>query len=145
MGLIPTTSIKPQGKTRYLPIVQALHAINLQVFGWHYVYGENPSGEARIAIQRVKELGLDGYVIDAEVEYMQPGKDAAARQFMAALRDALPSLPIALCSFRFPSYQPNFPWQAFLEKCDLNMPMVYWVQAHNAGRSSRSASVNSRP
>jgi ketosteroid isomerase-like protein len=64
---------------------------------------------------------------------MKPGKDAAARQYMTALRDALPTLPIALCSFRFPSYQPNFPWKAFLEKCDLNMPQVYWVEAHNAG------------
>jgi hypothetical protein len=112
-------------------VKQALKARNIQVWGWHYVYGYDPIGEANIAIQRLQQLGLDGYAIDAESQYKEPGRDAAARQFMTKLRTALPSFPIALSSYRYPTYHPQLPWQAFLEKCDLNMPQVYWVESHN--------------
>ncbi len=115
------------------PVAQALRARGIQVWGWHYVYGYDPIGEANIAIQRIQQLNLSGYVIDAEAEYKQPGKDLAARQFMNRLRSALPNFPIALSSYRYPSYHPQLPWQAFLEKCDLNMPQVYWLQNHNPG------------
>jgi hypothetical protein len=115
------------------PVVQALRSRGIQVWGWHYVYGYDPAGEARIAIQRVQQLRLDGYVIDAEVEYKEPGKAAAARRFMRDLRLGLPALPVALSSYRFPSYHPQLPWKEFLELCDYNMPQVYWEQAHNPG------------
>jgi hypothetical protein len=115
------------------PVVNALHGRGIQAYIWHYVYGYDPQGEARIAVQRVRELKADGYVIDAEAEYSQAGRDAAARQFMSALRASLPNFPIALSSYRYPSYHPLLPWQAFLEKCDYNMPQVYWMQNHNPG------------
>jgi len=54
-----------------------------------------------------------------------------ARTYMKQLRSGLPHLPIALSSFRYPNYHQLFPWTAFLEKCDFNMPQVYWEQAHN--------------
>jgi hypothetical protein len=127
-GTMPYNIDRKTGVDYALPVVQAL---NIQVWGWHYVYGDDPAGEANIAIQRIQQLGLDGYIIDAEVEYKAPGKDAAARAYMTALRRALLNLPIALSAFRFPTYHPEFPWKDFLEKCDLNMPQVYWEQAHN--------------
>jgi hypothetical protein len=115
------------------PVVQALKAKGIQVWGWHYVYGNIPATEAQIAVKRVKELGLDGYVIDAESEYKEPGKEAAAIKFMSVLRQGIPNTPVALCSFRYPSYHPQLPWKAFLDKCDYNMPQVYWQGAHNPG------------
>ncbi len=115
------------------PVVRALHARNIQVWGWHYVFGNQPIPEARIAIRRVTELGLDGYVIDAESEYKTSGKASAARQFMRELRAGLGNTtPIALSSYRYPSLHP-IPWNEFLEKCDYNMPQVYWLKAHNPG------------
>lgn len=115
------------------PVAQALRNKGIQVWGWHYVYGDDPISEARIAIRRVQELNLDGYVIDAEAEYKDPGKDVAAERFMTELRSGLGnSVPIALSSYRYPSYHP-IPWNEFLEKCDYNMPQVYWMQAHNPG------------
>jgi hypothetical protein len=113
------------------PVAKALRARAIQVWGWHYVYGYDPIGEANIAIQRIHQLGLDGYVIDAEAEYKQPGKADAASRFMSQLRGALPNFPIALSSYRYPSYHPQIPWKQFLEKCDFNMPQVYWVLNHN--------------
>ncbi|MCH2538730.1 MAG: nuclear transport factor 2 family protein [Anaerolineales bacterium] len=114
-------------------VSQALKNRGMQVWGWHYVKGGDPSGEARVAVARTQELQFDGYVIDAEHEYKWRGKDAAARIFMTELRQGLPNHPIALCSYRFPTYHRELPWAAFLEKCDFNMPQVYWEQAHNPG------------
>ena len=47
------------------------------------------------------------------------------------MRMELPSLPIALSSYRYPSYHPQIPWDEFLAKCDIAMPQVYWVLSHN--------------
>lgn len=123
------------------PLARALKARDIQVFGWHYVTGADPLAEANRAIERVQSLDLDGYVIDAEKEYKQPGKREAARRFMERLREGLPNTPIALCSYRYPSYHPQLPWSEFLESCDLNMPQVYWMLAHDA-RDQLHRSVN---
>ncbi len=119
------------GEDLVLPVLQALKERGISVYGWHYVYGYDPVAEAQIAIKRVQELGVDGYVIDAEAQYKYPGRDEVARLFMSLLRQSLPVLPIALSSYRYPTYHPALPWQAFLEKCDINMPQVYWQDAHN--------------
>jgi hypothetical protein len=119
------------GRDLVPPVVQALQGRGLQAWGWHYIYGDNPAAEAAIAVKRCTELGLDGYVLDAEAEYKLPGRAVAARAFMSALRAGLPSLPVALSSFRYPAMHPQLPWQAFLEKCDVAMPQVYWEQSHN--------------
>ena len=132
-------------------LVEALHAQKIQAWGWHYIYGENPISEANAAVYRIRQLQLDGYVIDAEAEYKKPGKREAAARFMSILRTAFPDMPMALSSYRYPSYHPSLPWREFLEKCDLVMPQVYWMQAHNAGdqlvRSVRefNAMTPSRP
>ena len=116
-----------------LPVAQALRSMGIQVWGWHYVYGDNPVSEARIATKRVQELGLDGYVLNAESQYKQSGKKTAAKQFMRELRGGLGnSVPIALSSYRYPSLHP-IPWNEFLGKCDYNMPQVYWIHSHNSG------------
>jgi len=122
---------KTTGADLIPPLVSALRAKGIGVWGWHYIYGVNPTGEASIAISQMKKYGMDGYVIDAEAEFEKSGMTTAASTYMSALRAGLPSTPIALCSFRWPTYHPSFPWKAFLDKCDLNMPQVYWMSAHN--------------
>ena len=113
------------------PVVSALKGAGILVWGWHYVYGYDAIGEARVAARRISELGLDGYVIDAEKEYSQPGRAQVANKFMHEIRKAQPDLPLALSSYRFPSMHMDLPWKEFLEHCDYNMPQVYWEQAHN--------------
>jgi hypothetical protein len=113
------------------PLVKALRARGISPWGWHYVKGDDPLGEANKAIERVQKLGLDGYVINAEVEYKDPGKAEAAKKFMNRLRTALTTTPIALSSYRYPSIHPQLPWREFLDKCDFNMPQVYWMHADN--------------
>ncbi len=111
-------------------VVAALHERNIHAWGWHYVYGKEPAAEARLAVSQVRALGLDGFCVDAEAEFTQAGKAAAARTFMIELRGGLPRFPIALSSYRYPSIH-QIPWSVFLERCDYNMPQVYWEQSHN--------------
>ena len=110
-------------------LAKALKAKNIPVYGWHYVYGYDPKAEADRAIQRVTQLNLDGFVINAEVEYKEQFR--AARLFMDRLRGGLQSLPIGLSSYRFPGLHSRLPWSEFLLKCDFCMPQVYWINAHN--------------
>ncbi len=125
-------NISPDGKQDYVPpLAEALHAQGIQVWGWQYVYGYEPIPEARMAIQRISQLELDGFVIDAEKEYKLPGRDQAARRYLGELRSRFPDFPLALSSFRFPTLHPQIPWSTFFEHVNLNMPQVYWEKAHN--------------
>jgi hypothetical protein len=112
-------------------LIQALHALGIQAWGWQYVYGDSPLAEANMAIHRIRQLKLDGFVINAEKEYKLAGKKDAARRYMNHLRNTIPDIPLALSSYRYPSYHPEFPWREFLENVDINMPQVYWMQARN--------------
>jgi hypothetical protein len=120
----------------WLSVAAAIKALryynpNILIYGWHFVYGYDPAGEADIAIRRIRELDLDGYAIDAESDYKLPGRAASANIFMDRLRKALPDFPIGLSSYRYPSYHPQLPWKEFLSRCDFNAPQVYWMYAHN--------------
>lgn len=119
------------------PLVLALHAVEIEAWGWQYTYGQRPEEEARLAAGLVDGLGLDGFVANAEVEYKTPGGRDRALAYMDVLTDKMPAVEIALSSFRFPSYHPQFPFDAFLRSCDFAMPQVYWMQAHNAGAQLR--------
>lgn len=124
-------NIEPDGDDLAVPLIASLQSAGIEVWGWGYIYGDYPLSEANIAIRRIKETGVSGYIINAEGEYKTPGKDQAASIYLNRLRAAYPTLPLALCSYRFPSYHPQFPWSEFLTKSDLNMPQVYWLLAHN--------------
>ena len=113
------------------PLVAALKSEGIQAWGWHYLFGDQPQQEAQKAISRIRELGVAGYVLDAEGHYK--GKFSSAKTFMTLLKNAIKDIPIALSSYRYPSYHPQLPWDEFLGKCDLNMPQVYWMQANNPG------------
>lgn len=124
------------------PAIKKLQAQNIPVWGWQYIYGNYPDQEAEIAVARARELGLNGFVVNAEKEYQSPSKAPAASRYMNILRSNLGSLPIALSSYRYPSYHANLPWVNFLDRCDYNMPQVYWMQSHNNAGAQLQRSVN---
>lgn len=133
-GVFPYNVDLDNGYDYVRPVVKKLHEQNIAVWGWQYIFGGYPSQEAEIAVKRSIELGIDGFVVNAEHEYKQPNKAAAASRYMNILRSNLGSIPIALSSYRFPSYHPSFPFSNFLDRCDYNMPQVYWMKSHhNAG------------
>jgi hypothetical protein len=112
--------------------VAALRSRGIRVWGWQYIYGHDPRLEARVAIERIKQFQLDGFVINAEIEFEQRGMHVPAATYMQELRLNLPNVTLALSSFRYPRMHP-LPWDTFLEYCDLNMPQVYWVGGSNPG------------
>lgn len=124
------------------PAIRKLQSQNIQVWGWQYVYGDYPVQEAEIAITRARDLGVDGFVVNAEVEYQTHRKAPAASRYMSTLRNHLGSLPVALSSYRYPSYHADFPWVNFLDRCDYNMPQVYWVKSHNDAGQQLKRCVN---
>lgn len=113
--------------------VSALKSAGIKVWGWHYVYGEDPEGEAAIAVKRTLMFDLDGYIIDAEGEYKN--RRAQASKYMQLLRGGL-AKPLAICTYRYPNYHGTFPFKEFAS-CDINMPQVYWMGAQNAGQQLR--------
>lgn len=120
-------------------VVRKFKKNGISVWGWQYIYGREPKNEANKAIQRINELALDGFVVNAEVEFKQTGMDVKANTYMSELRNKLPQLPLALSSYRFPSYHPQFPFAVFLKYCNINMPQVYWQGSHNpAAQLTRS-------
>lgn len=122
--------------------VKKLQARNVAVWGWHYVYGDYPDQEAEIAIKRSMELGVDGFVVNAESPYKITNKAAQASRYMNVLRSNLGSMPVALSSYRFPSYHVGFPWTNFLDRCDYNMPQIYWMQTHNNAGAQLQRCIN---
>lgn len=114
-------------------VVAALRKQGLAVWGWQYIYGYDPLGEARVAISSVLSLELDGFIVNAEAEYKLAGRGRAAESYMATLRTGLKDIPIGLSSYRFPSYHREFPWAQFVKAVDFVMPQVYWMGAHNPG------------
>jgi hypothetical protein len=124
------------------PVIKKLQANNIQVFGWQYVYGDYPNQEAEIAVKRALELGVDGYVVNAEIEYQTGNKAPAASRYMSILRSNLGAMPLGLSSYRYPSYHKSFPWTSFLEQCDYNLPQVYWIHARVAAGEQLKRCVN---
>jgi hypothetical protein len=124
------------------PVIKKLQSQNISVWGWQYVYGDYPDQEAKIAVKRSLELGVDGYVVNAEEEYKQPNKAKAASRYMNILRNNLGSMPIALSSYRFPTLHASFPFTNFLERCDINMPQIYWMKSHNNAGAQLIRCVN---
>lgn len=105
----------------------------IKLLAWQYVYGYNPEAEAASAATELKRWGcFDAFVINAEVEYKQPGYVGRAIDYCDALRIAVGDLPVGLSTYRFPVWHPEFAWQGFLPFCDFVMPQVYWELAHNA-------------
>jgi ketosteroid isomerase-like protein len=124
-------NLDPSGIDLVPSLVQKLTNLGVEVWGWQYIYGADPVGEANKAIQRVNQTRVRGFVVDVEKEFKEPGKKMAAVKYMDRLRAAYPNLPVALSSYRFPSYHPLVPWKEFLDRCTYVMPQVYWVLAHN--------------
>src|SRR3972149_2278939 len=113
-------------------IITALRSVGVEPWGWHYVLGDNPVGEADRAIRRMSELELTGYVINAEKEYKN--RPAAALTFMQRLRSGLPGATVGLSSYRYPSVHPEFPWFQFRSNIDFDMPQIYWMFATNSAQ-----------
>jgi len=120
--------------------VNAFEDQGIDVWLWGYLVGLDWLGrsqalmEAQKTVELCQALSPAGWIIDAEAEYKRKNTAGCANTYLTHLRTAMPDLSIGLCSYRFPSVHPEFPWRPFLggtTGCDFHMPQVYWAEAHN--------------
>jgi hypothetical protein len=104
-------------------LVQRFHDAGIRVYGWQRVYGDDPMGEAAVA-NRILDLGIDGFIVDAEAEY--EGKPLSAIIYMMSLRVMQPASFIAYTTFPIISHHQRFPYVEFGRYCDAVMPQAYW-------------------
>ncbi len=107
-------------------LVSYLHARNLRVCGWQFVYGIHPGAEARRGAAAVRK-GADCLVIDAESTY--EGRYGAADAYVDKLRHRIGAgFPTALTSFPYVDYHPGLPYSVFLGPggARYNLPQLYW-------------------
>lgn len=114
-------------------VIIRFHNNGIKFYAWQYIYGTSKwtgSGtlptEADVTNQILDMPGVDGFIIDAEVEFEATGMTTVAAQYMDSIRTAHPNSFIALTSFARVVTQP-IPWTTFLAKCDANMPQAYWA------------------
>jgi hypothetical protein len=86
-------------------IAAALHAEELAVGGWGYLYGRDPAGEARLAAETASYGDADLYVLDVEAEF--EGRPEAAEELCRRLREGTGAgFPLYYTSFAISRYQP---------------------------------------
>ncbi len=120
-------------------LVAALRAKGVQPWGWQSIYGAKPVDEARRAADRYQQLGLAGFVVNAEMQFKAAGMASAAHKYMQELRRLLPAVQIGLSTYRYPTVHYQFPFTAFLSYCDFAMPQVYWVESHNPAQQIKKS------
>ena len=129
-------------KSRIKPgLVTALKKAGLSVIGSSAIYGHLSDQEGTIAGQGCVDLGLDGFIFDAEGEFeSQPHPNSNAVKVMINFRAVAGELPVGWCYFPL-LHAPGNPnrlyhntdvVRAALETvptfhgADYGMPMVYW-------------------
>jgi len=105
-------------------IILALKTAGIKVWGWGYEFAILPTNEAKKAAERIKTLGLEGYMIDIESEYKnKPNESTAFCDTLRAETDA----PLGLASYRYPNMHGEIAWKTFTDICDFHNPQVYWM------------------
>ncbi|MFP4323329.1 MAG: M23 family metallopeptidase [Anaerolineales bacterium] len=124
--------------------IALLRQAGIDVWGWTFVYGSDPDpvSQARRLVQRMHHFGMSNAVINAEKLPGNPWSPDNAKRFMGELLEGLaragvPQPTFALSSYRFISYRSDFPFDEFMEHCQIAMPQVYWV-ALNGGDPIRN-------
>src|SRR4029077_19768772 len=112
-------------------LVNTLHQGGLKVCAWAFAHGDDPSGEAAVAVQAIHS-GADCFVIDAEGEYERiADKYQNAETYLTAIHSdpqVGPNYPLGLSSFPYVDSHPGFPFSTFLGPggAQFNLPQVYW-------------------
>ncbi|MCL4880040.1 MAG: M23 family metallopeptidase [Anaerolineae bacterium] len=114
--------------------IQALKSAGILVWGWTFVYGGKPEPEpqAKKFAARAAELGLNGFCVSSVNLPGRKWSAASARRFMETLVSEIKSLGIpeptlALSSSASITSNPDFPFDAFMEFCQMSIPQVYWI------------------
>ena len=114
-------------------VVSIFHANGIKLLAFQYVYGVphhwgNSASEMDVANSILSVKGIDGLLIDAEVQYDTLSNSAvAAKAYCDSIRAHHPDAYIGLTSWARVDGHNSFPWTTFLERVNVNMPQAYWA------------------
>ena len=113
-------------------VVSTFHSNGIKIMGYQYVYGIPHYGlgysEADVANMILSVKGIDGLLIDAEIQYdTLATRSATAQSYMDSVKAHYPSGFTALTSWARVASHSTFPWVSFLSKVNVNMPQTYWA------------------
>lgn len=115
--------IRPQIKR----LTTIAHNQGIKVYCWSFVYGEEPTVEAQLAIETL-DLGVDGFFYDVEDDFR--GRTKAAETMCSLVSkhtEGMESDPlIGFTSNDNPSVHPQVPWLVFDKYCEVYAPQTYW-------------------
>lgn len=122
------------GENIRVELINALKEAGLKIYFWHFLFGQNPVGEANAAIAQALKFEPDGYIWDVEGAFdSKPNAESNARLITKKVKLALPDLSQGLCWWALPKnpttgieWHPVKVAKAFMEVCDVGMPMMYW-------------------
>jgi len=119
----------PYGSVQFTSsTVTAAHNAGLKIFGYTRSYGTDIAGEKGVA-DYVFNLGADGFVIDAEIEWESVANNgAAAINLCSSIRASWPNKFLAHAPMPIISVHRSFPYKEFGYYCDAVMPQCYWVE-----------------
>ncbi len=131
---------EPKQHNEIKKLVPMAREAKIEVWGWPYIYGNDPVREAKLEGEWAINLGFDGFVIDAEVEYKSNKNKAIL--YINSLKQTIPNMPIGLSSYWWKTAHASFPWDAFMSGCDFVMPQVYWSSSKRDPVETLNITIN---
>ncbi len=114
-------------------VVAVFHANGIKLLAFQYVYGVphhwgNSASETDVANSILNVKGIDGLLIDAEIQYdTLANRVAAAQAYIDSIHAHHPDAFIALTAWARIIGHNTFPWTTFLDRVNVNMPQTYWA------------------
>jgi hypothetical protein len=114
-------------------VVAIFHANGIKLLAFQYVYGVphywgNPVSETDVANSILSVKGIDGLLIDAEVQYdTLYNRVDAAQAYCDSIHAHHPDAYVGLTAWARVDGHNTFPWTTFLERVNVNMPQTYWA------------------
>ena len=103
-------------------LVDKFHSNNIKIYGWSYDIPSKINEQVKV-VKSIEEMGADGYIIDAEIEWDKNQK-AKAIEYMKELRRNT-NFIIADAPWDVPQFHTGFPFAEF--SVDVRSPQAYHV------------------
>jgi hypothetical protein len=113
-------------------VVSTFHRNGIKFLGYQYVYGTPQYGlglsESDVANMILTVNGIDGLIVDAEIQYdTLSSRVSAAQSYMDSIGIHHPNSFVGLTSWARVAVHATFPWVTFLSRLSVNMPQTYWA------------------
>jgi len=103
-----------------------LQDAGVSIVPWCYLRPPNVSAMAKLCADVCVELAATEFIVNAEIEFKRySDKEDRAKEFCEAFKRHAPKCRLHLSTFAQPSLHGDFPYRAFLERCDGFMPQCY--------------------